>query len=234
LRLAIIALPEQWKLARRTFSEQRELVLLGQGLSSAPPLPDRLAEKTFEECFLPEGTRLPRSSAAFQALLDQHRGRFGEQLDRVRKHATEVLQIYRDIKQKVGALPAGGFTALKTDVEQQLSMLVPADFPRSVPSLLWAHLPRYLKTIARRIDKAPGNAKRDQELAARVFPSLRAFSQLHAGRDQTIPHPELDRLQWMIEELRVSLFAQDLKTAIPVSEKRVAEQVEKVQRERAA
>jgi ATP-dependent helicase HrpA len=100
--------------------------------------------------------------------------------------------------------------------------------------LLWPHLPRYLKTVARRLEKAPGNAKRDQELAARVFQSVRAFSQLHSGRDQTVPHPELDRLQWMIEELRVSLFAQDLKTAIPVSEKRVAEQVEKVQRERAA
>ncbi|HEU4600334.1 MAG TPA: ATP-dependent RNA helicase HrpA [Steroidobacteraceae bacterium] len=234
LRLAILALPEQWKLARRTFADQKELVLLGQGLSSAPPLADRLAEKTFEECFLPDGTELPRSRAGFQALLDQHRGRFGEHLDRVRKHAIEVLQQYRDIKHKVAALPAGGFAALRADVEKQLETLVPPSFPRGVPGLLWTHLPRYLKTIARRVDKAPGNAKRDQELAARVFPSLRAFSQLHAVRDQTIPHPELDRLQWMIEELRVSLFAQDLKTAIPVSEKRVSEQVEKVQRERAA
>jgi ATP-dependent helicase HrpA len=234
LRLAIVALPEQWKLARRAFSDQRELVLLSQGLASSPPLADRLAEKTFAECFLPEGTELPRSRASFQALLDQHRGQFGEHLDRVRKHAVEVLQSYREIKHKLAALPAGSFAALRSDIEQQLATLVPPAFPGGIPALLWAHLPRYLKAIARRLDKAPGNAKRDQELAARIFPSVRAFTQLHAGRDQTIPHPELDRLQWMIEELRVSLFAQDLKTAIPVSEKRVAEQVAKVQRERAA
>ena len=60
---------------------------------------------------------------------------------------------------------------------------------------------------------------------------MRAYAQLDAAADRTIAHPELDRLRWMIEELRVSVFAQDLGTALPVSEKRVAEQVEKAKAE---
>jgi len=81
--------------------------------------------------------------------------------------------------------------------------------------------------VTRRLEKVPGNLRRDAELAARVAPGVRAYAALAAAADPNVPHPELDRLRWMIEELRVSVFAQDLGTALPVSEKRVAEQVEK-------
>ena len=105
------------------------------------------------------------------------------------------------------------------------------DFPAGVPALLWPHLPRYLKALRRRLDKAPGNQKRDAELAARIAPAVRVFEQINAQVQRARSRTELDRLQWLIEELRVSLYAQDLRTASPVSEKRVAEQVEKARAE---
>ena len=110
-------------------------------------------------------------------------------------------------------------------------MLVPEDFPTGVPRLLWPHLPRFIKAVSRRLDRAPGNLKRDAELASQIAPGLRAYRELAAKAHEGVPHPELDRLQWMIEELRVSVFAQDLGTAIPVSTKRVADQVEKARLE---
>ena len=61
---------------------------------------------------------------------------------------------------------------------------------------------------------------------------MRAFEQLNAQQHSDEQHAEIDRLQWMIEELRVSLFAQDLKTAVPVSEKRI-QSSEKVRAESA-
>jgi len=94
---------------------------------------------------------------------------------------------------------------------------------------LWQHLPRYLKALARRLDKAQGNQKRDAELMARVRPAMRALEQLSAHPHSDQQHAEIQRLQWLIEELRVSLFAQDLKTAVPVSEKRIQEQIERAQ-----
>jgi ATP-dependent helicase HrpA len=60
----------------------------------------------------------------------------------------------------------------------------------------------------------------------RVTPFVRAFRDLDKATHAHAPRIQLDRLQWMIEEFRVSLFAQDLKTATPVSEKRLTEQVE--------
>jgi ATP-dependent helicase HrpA len=133
------------------------------------------------------------------------------------------------VRQKLAPLDNPAFKALQEDARAQLKALVPADFPTGVPAVLWQHLPRYLKALARRLDKAQGNQKRDAELMARVRPAMRVLEQLNAQQHSDEQHAEIQRLQWLIEELRVSLFAQDLKTAVPVSEKRIQEQIQRAQ-----
>ncbi len=231
LRLAVLAMPEQFKYARKRFADHRELILLSQGLDLARPLADGMAMKVFEQTLLAGSAALPRNAEQFTQRLDTHRAAFGEVVDRVLAHTLELLRELRTARQKLAALNADTFKAVRTFVGAQLKMLVPEDFPTGVPALLWPHLPRMLKAVARRLEKVPGNIKRDAELASRVAPALRAYMELSAAADRSAPHPELDRLQWMIEELRVSIFAQDLGTAIPVSEKRVAEQVERARQE---
>ena len=81
-----------------------------------------------------------------------------------------------------------------------------------------------------RLERLAGNPKKDADIAKILAPLDQAAKRLTG---QAAMQPELDKLKWMIEELRVSLFAQDLKTAIPVSEKRVAEQLEKARKEAA-
>ncbi len=110
-------------------------------------------------------------------------------------------------------------------------MLLPKEFPARVPALLWPHAVRYLKALNRRLERAPGNAKRDLEAMAKIAPFASALQQLLAAHKRRDPRPEIERLQWMIEEFRVSLFAQDLKTALPVSEKRLTEQLELARKE---
>jgi ATP-dependent RNA helicase HrpA len=229
LRLALLALPEQFKYARKRFADERDIVLLGQGLGTSRPIADTLAERAFSDCFLGDDTVLPRTAEQFAALLDRHRSSFGETVDRVLAHARETLRELRNVRQKLAALNGPAFQALQQDVHDQLRALVPTNFPGGVPPVLWQHLPRYLKALVRRLDKAPGNQKRDAELAARVRPAMRALEQLSAHVHRDEQHAEIARLQWLIEELRVSLFAQDLKTAVPVSEKRIAEQIERAQ-----
>ena len=229
LRLATLALPEQFKYARKRFTDDRDIVLLGQGFGTTRPMAESLAERAFDECFLNQDATLPRTAEQFEALLDRHRSSFGEIVDRVLAHARETLRELRNVRQKLAALDNPSFQALQQDVRAQLQTLVPKAFPSGVPQVLWQHLPRYLKALARRLDKAPGNLKRDAELAARVRPGMRALEQLSARIHSDEQHAEIARLQWLIEELRVSLFAQDLKTAVPVSEKRIAEQIERAQ-----
>ncbi|HEY6641186.1 ATP-dependent RNA helicase HrpA [Povalibacter sp.] len=226
LRLAMLALPEQVKYARKRFAEQRELVLLGQGLSSGRPLADSLAERAFAECFLGAGVELPRSAQAFQALLDRRRAEFGAVVDRLSQQIIEVLKEMRGVRDKLAALQGPAFKAISEVATAQLAALIPPGFPLDVPELLWPHLSKYLKALSRRLEKVAGNAKHDAELSHRVAPFLKGFNDLNrASQGQTV-RTELDRLQWMIEEFRVSLFAQDLRTATPVSDKRLADQLE--------
>ena len=227
LRLAILALPEQFKYARKRCSERSELMLLAQGLNNSRPIAEALAEKCFVECFLSEEGALPRSAGQFDALLDKHRARFGEVTDRVIEHTASALRELRNARMKLTALEGPTFQALRSDVQAQLQMLVPGDFPASVPTALWPHLPRYFKALTRRLEKAPGNQKRDAELMKQISPATQAYQRLRSQAPKGETHPELDRLQWMIEEFRVSLFAQDLKAVLPVSDKRIAEQIEK-------
>ena len=226
LRLAVLALPEQFKYARKRFADQRDLVLLGQGLAGGRPLADALAERTFADCFLSNDAPLPRSAAEFEALLDQRRGGFGACADHLSVQARDILREVRGARDKLKTLQNPAFQPIVNDVSTQLANLVPAGFPMDVPLLLWPHLPRYLKALTRRLDKVAGNARRDMELMQRITPFAKAFVELDKASHVHAESSELHRLQWMIEEFRVSLFAQDLRTATPVSEKRLTEQLE--------
>jgi ATP-dependent helicase HrpA len=231
LRLAMLALPEQFKYARKRFAEERELVLLAQGLESVRPLADSMAVRAFADCFLRDLDDAPRSAEAFRKLLDERRAAFGDVVDRVLAHTLEILREARGVRQKLNAMAGPAFEPMRRDIAVQLGELLPADFPANARSTLWPHTPRFLKAISRRLDKAHGNHKRDAELMSKVTPAMRALEQLRAHSHAAHPRTELDRLQWLIEELRVSLYAQDLRTALPASEKRVAEQVDKARAE---
>jgi ATP-dependent helicase HrpA len=109
-----------------------------------------------------------------------------------------------------------------TDMKQQHSALV---FNGFVTVTGWDHLrdlSRYLAAIDRRLDQLPGNAERDAAALAQVRAVREAYEQqiaaLPPGRE---PGPALREVRWMIEELRVSLFAQTLGTARPVSVQRI-------------
>jgi ATP-dependent helicase HrpA len=231
LRLVILAMPEQWKYARKRFADERDLILLAQGITVAKTLPERLAEKCFDECFFRGLGVLPRSAIEFQALLDQRRGSFGETVDRVGAHALDTLRELRAVRLKLGGLQGPAFAALNDQVHAQLARLVPETFPAGVHEALWPHLPRYMKALNRRLGKVAGNIKRDAELASKITAFGQAAEKLAKAPVAAALRPEFNQLQWMIEELRVSIFAQDLRTAIPVSEKRVADQVEKAKLE---
>ncbi len=97
---------------------------------------------------------------------------------------------------------------------KDLEKLLPADFLRQVPYQRLAHLPRYLRAMKQRAGRSRQNVAKDQERARQLEPYLRAVEQC---RDL----PGGSRLRWLVEEFRVSLFAQELGTAEPVSAKKL-------------
>ncbi len=123
--------------------------------------------------------------------------------------------------------PPKAYPALPAD----LNSLVPSNFLRVIPFEHLPHIPRYLKAMLIRCDRAALNPVKDQERARQLAPYLQAYQQLQPEARKTLAaYNELQALRWMIEEFKVSLFAQELGTAVPVSPKRLDDQVEKVRR----
>ncbi|MDB6045826.1 MAG: ATP-dependent helicase HrpA [Gammaproteobacteria bacterium] len=225
VRLAILALPQQAKYVSKRATDDRELVLLSRGLPLIQSMADALTQRAFRECFLPVEVPLPRNQRDFNALLEARRAQLSDVADRLAVTTLSTLKEWRAARAALDGLRSDSFPEVVADINAQLAMLLPPDFIESTPRPWFDYLARYFKAITRRIERLPPNARRDAELAAKVKPFAIALRTLVAQPTIAGVRPELEQLRWMIEEFRVSLFAQDLKTMLRVSEKRLAEQL---------
>ena len=226
VRLAMLSLPQQAKYVAKRMADDRELVLLSRGLPLDGSVADALTRRSFRECFVPADVPLPRSEKAFASALETRRSQLNEVADRLCAIVTATFKEWRAVRLALEKLGSPSFSDAVSDVNSQLKALLPPNFVESVPRPSLDYLPRYLKAIARRLERLPPNAKRDAELAAKVRPFTAGMQGLLAQLTRPTVPPELVQLRWMIEEYRVSLFAQELKTMMKVSDKRLAEQLE--------
>jgi ATP-dependent helicase HrpA len=227
VRLAMLSLPQHVKTLRKRIAEDRDLVLLSQGLALEKPLADALTERAFRECFVPDDAELPRDRQAFEARLDARRADLHEVSESLIRRITALLKEWRAIRTTVGNLRSPVFANAVADIETQLDTLMTANFIESTPQRWFDEFPRYLKAIARRLDRLPGNVERDTELAKRAGPFAQALRALESQPASNTARAALEQLRWMIEEFRVSLYAQELRTVLPVSEKRLTEQLDR-------
>ncbi|MES1191745.1 MAG: DUF3418 domain-containing protein, partial [Steroidobacter sp.] len=221
LRLLMLSLPQQYKYVRQQVTSNRELSLLAQGVQLEKPLADAVAERIFQECFLMEGVTLPRSTAAFEQILNQGRTNLDKNMNRVMASIAVLFKELRKARQLINELQSPAFVTAISDIGTQMQLLFSPEFLRITPTVWFSHLPRYAQAMVRRLERLRGNAGRDAELARQIAPFVSAHKKLDSAHSSV----EIEQLKWMIEEFRVSLFAQDLKTAIPVSAKRLNEQV---------
>jgi ATP-dependent helicase HrpA len=225
MRLATLALPQQSKMLRKRIAEDRELILLAQGLTLERPLPDALTDRAFRECFVPEDAPLPRTREAFEKVLDTQRAAVSDVADSLTALVTTSLREWRAVRAALEQLASPVFQETVADVQSQLAALMPPDLLRSTPRKWLNEIPRYLKAVSRRVERARGNVSRDIELSRKVTPFESALRALASQPAPSAAIPAFEQLRWMIEELRVSLFAQELRTIVPVSEKRLADQL---------
>jgi ATP-dependent helicase HrpA len=106
------------------------------------------------------------------------------------------------------------------DLQTQLAQLVSVDFIARTPDAQLVHIPRYLKAVTARIDKLRTDPARDARLMAEMAPLLSQYSRARSAL-KGAPDRGLDEFRWLLEELRVALFAQELRTPQPVSVKRL-------------
>ena len=231
-RLALLALPQQVRYWQKRVAEDRELVLQSRGLELAQPLAAALVQRMFLDTFVAADATLPRSKEAFKRRLDEGRAQLEEVGERLLQTIRSILREWRTARAAMDtAASHSANAAALADVNSQLAMLLPPDFIEATPHPWLGHLPRYLKAIVRRLGRLPREGRRDEELAARIRPFVAGLETLRAASPGIAARPELEQLRWMLEELRVSLFAQDLRAVLRVSEPRLAEQLERAKAE---
>jgi len=140
-----------------------------------------------------------------------------------------ILTTAHEIEKRVQGATSLALLPALTDIKAQLAGLV---HPGFVTATGWRRLPdvlRYLRGIERRLERLPGNPHRDRELVRSVERVQQAYRQLIDGLPPGGPVPAAVReIGWMIQELRISYFAQTLGTAAPVSEKRIFKAMDEI------
>ena len=170
----------------------------------------------------------PRSREEFDALCQSAVEQISHATQDVAKWFPKMCQAAQKVFLSMESFPNKFFKS-KTDIKTQLKGLMHDDF-LATPWTWLQHYPRYLNGIANRIDKLASSAREDTHIAEidRLWDLYVTLNQRH--QQHSITDPEILHFRWMIEEYRISLFAQQLGTSISISAKRLEKQWAKVQK----
>jgi len=164
---------------------------------------------------------LPRSERAYAEQLKRARTRLPAVADAAFRLLSAIAAEYHAVSRRIAALPKSLGRLAAEALSQRDQLVAPGFFSRTPWSSL-VHVPRYLKALDRRLAKYPENPDRDAKHAAAVAALWERYrARQDVNRVQRRQEPALDAFRWLIEELRVSLFAQELRTPSPVSYKRL-------------
>jgi ATP-dependent helicase HrpA len=169
----------------------------------------------------------PADDASFAARKQDAKGKLNLIAQEVARLVTTIVQEAAALPKKLNGLR--NFSSVVGDVEQQLRQLFAPGFIVDTPAAQLGHYPRYLKAIAARLDKLKADPARDAQRQAELALLATPFQRELAAR-KGVADPRLTEFRWLLEELRVSLFAQELRTPMPVSVKRLQKVWESVRR----
>jgi ATP-dependent helicase HrpA len=164
---------------------------------------------------------LPRDAGAFAAQVKRARTRLPAVAEGGFRLLATIAAAHAALSQRLAAAPTAS-SRLVAELRSQRDALVHPGFFAATPWVQLAHLPRYLQALERRLAKQAAHPDRDARHAAQVAAWWSRYRE-RAEQDRTAGRltPGLADFRWLLEELRVSLFAQELRTPTPVSFKRV-------------
>lgn len=219
-RLFALQVKEQLKFMTKNVRGLAQMGMLFLKLDSQEELSEQIVQAAMEVAFM--YSPLPEKALDFEKRKNDGKARIGLIGNEIAGVVQQILTEYQNVQRKMSALKGHDQTA--QDINEQLSMLMTKRFIVENPFDRLKHFPRYLKACAVRIDKCRNDAQRDKVQMASwqqaATPYFRMLKTLHQKKTWDI-NPRLQDYRWMLEELRVSLFAQELRTPFPVSVKRL-------------
>jgi ATP-dependent helicase HrpA len=220
-------------------------------LAADPGWLEELQEDAFENArrhILPAEVFQPLTEANFRRTVEHARQRIPGLAMQLVDHLGAILEARKDLLRRCDPAPERptGKTRTLSGLNQlqlpspgpvksqniwvhELDALLPRHFPKEIPFAQLAHLPRYLKALATRMERARLNPQKDQERAQLAATYLVRLKTSAANPPKSAAaRQRLEEFRWMVEEYKVSLFAQELGTAYPVSPKRLEERWQRI------
>ncbi len=215
-RLVALQIKEPLKYLEKNIPDLQKMAAAYMSLGTLEELREQIIALALDRAFLAEP--LPTDEAGFKRRVDEGRSRLTLIAQEVARLAGQLLAEYGSAQRKLKDSRPSKDVA--EDIQAQLQRLMPKRFMLAAPYAQLQHVVRYLKAVTLRLDKLKADPARDAVRLAELRPLeqrwLRRLSELKGSGDA-----RLDEYRWLLEELRVSLFAQELRTPQPVSAKRL-------------
>jgi ATP-dependent helicase HrpA len=226
-RLMALQLKEQLKYLEKNIPSLQQMGMQFMPLGSQEELRDQIIEAGLERACLQDP--LPRNAEEFNTRKDEGKSRLGLLVNEIARLTAQILAEYHALPKKLQGAKA--HPQAVADIQAQLQALIGKRFISDNNYTQLTHFPRYLKAINVRLEKLRADQTRDARLMAdwtqAAAPWQRAQKDRHGGKNGD---PKMNEFRWLLEELRVSLFAQELRTPMPVSAKRLQKVWESMQR----
>ena len=221
-RLFALGNKDTLKALQKQLPGVRELGLLFINIGSVENLIEQILNLSIERAFMTEP--LPNNAEQFSDRMQAGKPRLALIAQEISRHALAALQAYADLQKKMAQAKAASAAAF-ADIQTQVQGLIFPKFIAEIPYAQLVHLPRYLKAIAMRIDKMRSNPPRDAQCQKDWESVARPWQKLMQGNKGSAyvmtEDQALQDFRWQLEELRVALYAQELKTLTPMSLKRL-------------
>ncbi len=225
-QLFALQLADKVKYLQKNIPNLQRMALCYRTIGSADQLKAQIILAAIEHCFL-EGSGNVRDEAEFNNCLERGRGHLIDVANELSCVLDVILGLYHQIRLSIkGNIPAFWINAV-ADIHQQLEALFVSDFITATPYLYLSQYPRYLKAIQLRLEKLNHNLDRDRVAMMDVARVWELYLKL-CQEDSVERRAKLLPLRWDIEELRISLFAQEVKTLHPISVKRLEKMLNEV------
>jgi ATP-dependent helicase HrpA len=215
-RLFALQLKDALKYLEKNIPDLQRMSVAYMPLGTQEELRDQVVEVALDRAFMMDP--LPVDAQQFARRLEEGRARLNLIASEVARLALGILVDYQNALRKIK--DTRGHPDATADATQQLQRLMPRRFLAATPWAQLQHFPRYLKAIQLRLDKLRTDPARDAARMAEVKAEEQRFWRLVAERKGALD-ARMQEFRWLLEELRVSFFAQELRTPQPVSVKRL-------------
>jgi ATP-dependent helicase HrpA len=225
-RLFMLSMPKDIRYLRKHLPNLQQMRLQYARAEASPgagklDLEDELVALIMDRTFVLEQPDV-RDAKVFDERIGRCKPGLLTNSNEICKLVSEILGLYQQVRKQLSGATQINWLASTEDMKQQLHQLVYRGFLQQTP---WQHLlqyPRYLKAMSMRLDKLAHAAVRDQQQMTEIRELQTNWQQRHESVQKKGQVDErLEEIGWMLQELRISIFAQELKTLYPVSGKRI-------------